>query len=790
MHHSIDITKLAAAAAHPLSTSTFDHVLNRLQNLTLPEAGLQKHQLDGEALFAAYPKAEERTVIDTFAPRRTAHDRSPTSSQSSSDAEYSSSSNYSASQPASPTAAAHEAFYATRSRVVRLFNLPPMAEAFLSRVFLPQNQAEHRAHIPIPATLWELRDEVVAGRRASSVWAVFRTHEEACAALALSGRAMSVATALESDLEPFHKLHRVLLTTAPTPTLPPPRHLALDLPPPSPSRSRMPELTVAPPMGDYTLSSNPPNPKTSFRLGDWICPSPNCAAHNFGRNLACIGCGCPRSAVNGANAGAHTHNHQHQHQHALNPVGGGASVGQGARGIPSPRFTNNATGNGVNGVNGISGNNSVSGGVTTYYSSGPTPAAAQTFQARPQQTQQNHPQLEQHERLSPHQQQHNQQHQQFNAVFTQTQSSTPTAQHNLQTFRPSSSSTSSSPPISIHAPHTQPAAPVKAAAASASSSSAHPLLTPSGRAFAVGGKVQNISSDPLSPCVMYWPDNEPFPEQGQIRPSCMAGIAPPILNTGNRGPISHQPGDWICQKCNYLNWRRRKVCQTCLPYAEGNGDSISAAVQAERIALLTSVLSQTSLTGGSTLDVPASVHRHGSSPAHGQRSHSLTPPQSRRPFIDLPSAVPGPHASHAQSQVQHAQGSSLQVPHSGSHLGPSLHRSVHRSQSHLALGQQYHGAARRSRVSSSNNCISSSFSTNASSSSSSSSSSRSHRIRRRALYTRRRATASRRRSFRRGPMRGGCSSSSSRVTSSSNRVSSSSRVTSSSNRVSSSSSST
>lgn len=54
--------------------------------------------------------------------------------------------------------------------------------------------------------------------------------------------------------------------------------------------------------------------------------------------------------------------------------------------------------------------------------------------------------------------------------------------------------------------------------------SAHPLLTPSGRVFAVGGKVQNISSDPLNPCIMYWPDNEPFPEQGQIRPSGLAGI--------------------------------------------------------------------------------------------------------------------------------------------------------------------------------------------------------------------------------------------------------------------------
>ena len=45
----------------------------------------------------------------------------------------------------------------------------------------------------------------------------------------------------------------------------------------------------------------------------------------------------------------------------------------------------------------------------------------------------------------------------------------------------------------------------------------HPLLTPSGRAFAVGGTVQNISSDPLAPCVMFWPDNEPLPEPGQIR---------------------------------------------------------------------------------------------------------------------------------------------------------------------------------------------------------------------------------------------------------------------------------
>lgn len=55
-------------------------------------------------------------------------------------------------------------------------------------------------------------------------------------------------------------------------------------------------------------------------------------------------------------------------------------------------------------------------------------------------------------------------------------------------------------------------------------SPSHPLLTPSGRAFAVGGKVQNVSSDPLAPSVLYWPDNEPFPEQGQIRPSHLTGL--------------------------------------------------------------------------------------------------------------------------------------------------------------------------------------------------------------------------------------------------------------------------
>lgn len=91
-------------------------------------------------------------------------------------------------------------------------------------------------------------------------------------------------------------------------------------------------------------------------------------------------------------------------------------------------------------------------------------------------------------------------------------------------------------------------------------------LTPSGRAFAVGGRMQNVSQDVLAPCVMFWPDNEALPEPGQIRPVGLSIVQqPPIMNTGNKGPIEQQPGDWVCFKCEYLNWRRRKVCQTCFP---------------------------------------------------------------------------------------------------------------------------------------------------------------------------------------------------------------------------------
>ncbi|SPO32382.1 uncharacterized protein UTRI_02939 [Ustilago trichophora] len=45
---------------------------------------------------------------------------------------------------------------------------------------------------------------------------------------------------------------------------------------------------------------------------------------------------------------------------------------------------------------------------------------------------------------------------------------------------------------------------------------------------------------------------------------------PPIVNTGNSGPMCVQPGDWICTSCGFVNWRRRDVCMRCYPHADGN----------------------------------------------------------------------------------------------------------------------------------------------------------------------------------------------------------------------------
>ncbi|CAE7222619.1 unnamed protein product [Rhizoctonia solani] len=437
----------------------------------------------------------------------------------------------------------HELFISSTSRVLRMHNLGPDAGKAVAGLL--------NAHgIMLPVSAWSLHEQFGGAPpgQESSIWCVFRTHDDACRALRLDGLAsISIATALEEDLKPFTKLRRfdmfdevessmninfnvaprtsaVLYSsgddmyfatssppktgylTPPTPTTalsscgsssddgasPPSSTLSLygsalglglvgpntaiferrpsferyqlmERTPPS-TRQSLPFERPTPASGQFDsapgfmISTNPPSPRPAFKQGDWICLTPSCTAHNFGRNMTCIACGAPR------------------------PLDIGMSV-------PKPSTD-------------------------------------------------------------------------YDRYFDQR------------------ASLSLSPPP----PRRFDSLPV--------GGKQHPprlpsILTPSGRAFARGGRIQNISPIAVAPLIMFWPDNEPLPQACQIRPPFSPGSHPPILNTGNRGPVEHQPGDWFCGKCSYMNWRRRKVCQTCYPFAEGNADTVSASAQAERINVLT-----------------------------------------------------------------------------------------------------------------------------------------------------------------------------------------------------------
>ncbi|TBU30892.1 hypothetical protein BD311DRAFT_717443 [Dichomitus squalens] len=411
-----------------------------------------------------------------------------------------------------------------QSTVVRLVNLRSTPKDLLWKLF---THGCSQIALPPPTPVQAPPETSIAS--AGNIWAVFPSPSEARAALGLSCDLFTVAPALESEFaflpatrriasEPLSPQLRVNTQRASTqPPMIPESHFAgIHRPPQLRSESTAAQTDSAGGGAPtYTISSNPPNPKTSFRLGDWICSASNCSAHNFQRNTVCIACGRPRTG-GACELSVDT---------ALSPPFPLAA--------PSPRFA---------------GMFNTAQGVSPVSPSAPTGPVTPGYPA----------------------------HAASNTVATNVSHKPPPPQY--------------------------------------------PPLTPSGRALSVGGRVRNISRHPLSPCVMYWPDNEPLPEPCQIRPIETALMTyPPIINTGNKGAAEKQPGDWVCGKCNYHNWRRRKVCQTCYPYAEGNGDSISAAVQAERIALLANVLT----TQFNALDlngVPAQ-------PERPQRDLASAPPQ-------------------------------------------------------------------------------------------------------------------------------------------------------------------
>ncbi|GAA5978664.1 hypothetical protein JCM11641_002805 [Rhodosporidiobolus odoratus] len=80
--------------------------------------------------------------------------------------------------------------------------------------------------------------------------------------------------------------------------------------------------------------------------------------------------------------------------------------------------------------------------------------------------------------------------------------------------------------------------------------------------------------------------NGRIPTMQQLSPpEVLPGIGQqPIVNTGNQGPMVVQAGDWRCGVCAFVNWRRRKICLRCFPYANDIGNILT--IQSQRAAHL------------------------------------------------------------------------------------------------------------------------------------------------------------------------------------------------------------
>ncbi|GAA5863322.1 hypothetical protein JCM8547_006946 [Rhodosporidiobolus lusitaniae] len=101
--------------------------------------------------------------------------------------------------------------------------------------------------------------------------------------------------------------------------------------------------------------------------------------------------------------------------------------------------------------------------------------------------------------------------------------------------------------------------------------------------------------------------NGRIPTLQQLSPpeavSGLGGVQPPIVNTGNSGAMVVQAGDWRCGVCAFVNWRRRKICLRCFPYANDIGNILT--IQSQRAAHL-ALPSSTSLA---SLSAPPTAHQ-------------------------------------------------------------------------------------------------------------------------------------------------------------------------------------
>ncbi|KAK0545445.1 hypothetical protein OC846_003998 [Tilletia horrida] len=99
-------------------------------------------------------------------------------------------------------------------------------------------------------------------------------------------------------------------------------------------------------------------------------------------------------------------------------------------------------------------------------------------------------------------------------------------------------------------------------------------------------------------------DRQKTGQQGVASSTNDVNSNPPIVNTGNSGPMCVQPGDWVCSSCGFVNWRRRRVCLRCYPFAEGNETAASLANGAILAAQLAAGVSPSKIDTASLLKSP------------------------------------------------------------------------------------------------------------------------------------------------------------------------------------------
>ncbi|GAA5990470.1 hypothetical protein JCM10908_007385 [Rhodotorula pacifica] len=169
--------------------------------------------------------------------------------------------------------------------------------------------------------------------------------------------------------------------------------------------------------------------------------------------------------------------------------------------------------------------------------------------------------------------------------------------------------------------------------------------------------------------------NGRIPTLQQLAPPehlCPTTSYDPIVNTGNQGPMVVQAGDWRCGVCSFVNWRRRRICLRCFPYANDIGKVLT--IQSQRAAHLATPPAPTPVNAPPSLSFNATHTRVASAPVYPL---DLDMYKSGVPSADLaalarstsyPSTAggmpyrPATTAAHSHYQVAHAY-AAIDAPH-------------------------------------------------------------------------------------------------------------------------------